>query len=149
MDLIQTNCPRSFQNSCPIETGLSDFHELLVTDMMTTCKKITVNYRSYKYYNYEIFREELQQLEANENNNDESFKNFTSSCNAVLNKHLQYVRGNQSPSMKKTLSETIMQRFKLRNLFLKMRTEQNRNNYFKQRNFCVALLRKRVFWEFK
>ena len=84
----------------------------------------------------------MQQLEANENNSDESFKNFTSSCNAVLNKHLQYVRGNQSPSMKKTLSETIMQRSKLRNLFLKMRTEQNRNNYFKQRNFCVALLRK-------
>ena len=44
IDLIQTNCLRSFQNSCPIETGLSDFHELLVTDMKTTCKKITTKY---------------------------------------------------------------------------------------------------------
>ena len=26
IDLILTNCPRSFQNSCVIETGISDFH---------------------------------------------------------------------------------------------------------------------------
>ena len=26
IDLILTNCPRSFQNSCVIETGLSDFY---------------------------------------------------------------------------------------------------------------------------
>ena len=35
-----------------------------------------------------------------------------------------------------------MQRSKLRNLFLKKRTEENRNNYVKQRNLCVTLLRK-------
>ena len=29
-DLILTNCPRSFQNSCVIETGLSDFHKMIV-----------------------------------------------------------------------------------------------------------------------
>ena len=52
------------------------------------------------------------------------------------------MRGNQSPFMNKTLSKTIMQRSKLRNLFLKKRTEENRNNYVKQRNLCVTLLRK-------
>ena len=31
IDLILTNCPRSFQNSCVIETGLSDFHNLVVS----------------------------------------------------------------------------------------------------------------------
>ena len=35
-----------------------------------------------------------------------------------------------------------MQRSKLRDLFLKKRTEENRNNYVKQRNTCVRLLRK-------
>ena len=35
-----------------------------------------------------------------------------------------------------------MQRSKLRKLFLKKRTEENRNNYVKQRNLCVTLLRK-------
>ena len=52
------------------------------------------------------------------------------------------MRGNQSPFMNKTLSKAIMQRSKLRNLFLKKRTEENRNNYVKQRNLCVTLLQK-------
>ena len=30
-DLILTNNLRSFQNSCVIETGLSDFHRMVVT----------------------------------------------------------------------------------------------------------------------
>ena len=90
IDLILTNCPRSFQNSCTIETGLSDFHKLVVTVMKTTYKKSQpkiINYRSYKYFNNESFREELRQIEANGNNCDESFQNFTSSCNVILNKH--------------------------------------------------------------
>ena len=44
--------------------------------------------------------------------------------------------------MKKNFSKAIMQRPKLRSLFLKSRTEKNRNNYFKQRNLCLTLLRK-------
>ena len=39
IDIILTNCPRSFQNSCAIETGLSDFHKLVVTVMKTTYQK--------------------------------------------------------------------------------------------------------------
>ena len=38
MDLILTNCPRRFQNSCAIETGLLDFHKLVVTVMKATYK---------------------------------------------------------------------------------------------------------------
>ena len=40
MDLILTNCPHSFQNSCVIETGLSDFHKMVVTVMKTTYRKL-------------------------------------------------------------------------------------------------------------
>ena len=51
--------------------------------------------------------------------------------------------------MNKTLPKAIMQRSKLRNLFLKKRTEEKRNNYVKQRNLCVKFLRKskREFFE--
>ena len=35
-----------------------------------------------------------------------------------------------------------MHRSKLKNIFLKNRTEENRKNYAKQRNVCVKLLRK-------
>ena len=89
-DLILTNYPRIFQNSCTIETGLSEFHKVVVTVMKITYKKSQpkiIIYRSYKYFNNEDFRENLIQFEANGNNYDKSFKNFTSSCNAILNKH--------------------------------------------------------------
>ena len=36
IDLILTNCPGSFQNSCVVETGLSDFHKMVVTVMKTS-----------------------------------------------------------------------------------------------------------------
>ena len=38
IDLIFTNCPRSFRNSCAIETELTDFHKLVVTVIKITCK---------------------------------------------------------------------------------------------------------------
>ena len=44
--------------------------------------------------------------------------------------------------MNKALSKAIMQRSKLRNIFLKNKTEENRNNYRKQRNLCAILLKK-------
>ena len=36
IDLILTNTPYSFQNSCVIQTGLSDFHMMTVTVIKTT-----------------------------------------------------------------------------------------------------------------
>ena len=44
--------------------------------------------------------------------------------------------------MNETLTKAIMHRSKLRNIFLKNRTEENRKNYAKQRNLCVTLLQK-------
>ena len=117
--------------------------------MKTTSKKSQpkiIICGSYKYFNNESFREKLIQIEANGNNCDESFKYFTSSCNVILKRHSpqkkKYIKGNQSPFMNETLSKAIMQRSKLRKLFLKKRTEENRNNYVKQRNLCVTLLQK-------
>ena len=47
IDLILTICPRSFQNSCAIET---DFHKMIVTVMKASYRKIeprTINYRDW------------------------------------------------------------------------------------------------------
>ena len=52
------------------------------------------------------------------------------------------VQGNHLPFMNKTLSKEIMTRTRLRNRFLKNRTEENKKKYTKQRNYCVSLLRK-------
>ena len=51
IDLTLTNCPGSFQNSCAIETGPSDFHEMIATVVKTSYWKIeprVINYRNYK-----------------------------------------------------------------------------------------------------
>ena len=39
IDLILTNRPQSLQNSGAIETGLSDFHKLTITDLKTPFRK--------------------------------------------------------------------------------------------------------------
>ena len=44
--------------------------------------------------------------------------------------------------MTKEVRKAIMIRSKLRNKFLKDKNEQSRNDYRKQRNLCVALVRK-------
>ena len=35
IDSVLTNCPKSFHNTCLYETGLSDFHKLVVTILRT------------------------------------------------------------------------------------------------------------------
>ena len=151
IDLILTNCPWSFQNSCVIETGLSDFHKMIVTVMKTSCRKIeprVINYWDYKSFSNEGFRESLlENLKRKlSGNSGQSFSNFVNICNTVLDKHLpkkkKYVRGNQSSFMNKTLSKAVMLRTLLRNKFLKNRSNENKTNYMKQRNHCVSLLRK-------
>ena len=41
IDLFLTNCPKSFESTLSIETGLSDFHKLTVT---------VIQYRDYKNF---------------------------------------------------------------------------------------------------
>ena len=147
IDLILTNCPLSFQNSCVIETGLSDFHKMIITGLKTSYQKIepkVINYRDYKSFSNEWFRESLlENLKGKlSGNSEQSFSNFINTCNTVLDKQLKkkkkYVKGNQSPFMNKTLSKAIMLRTNLRNKFLKNRSNENKTNYVKQRNQCFS-----------
>ena len=59
IDLILTNAPQTFQSTCVLETGLSDFHLMTVTVMRKIFKKLkprTINYRSYKHISNEAYR---------------------------------------------------------------------------------------------
>ena len=63
----------------------------------------------------------------------------------IINKHVplqrKYIRANDVEYMNKDLSQAIMKRSKLWNVYLKHRSEKNGLAYKKKRNFCVALLR--------
>ena len=64
----------------------------------------------------------------------------------ILNRHaplkMKYIRANDQPFVTKELRKEHMKRSRLRNKYLKNRTETNSVAYKKQRNLCVALLRK-------
>ena len=149
IDLILTNVPRSLQSTCVVEAGLSDFHLMTLTAMRKSFKKDQpkiINSSSYKNFSNEKYRETVINNLPKENfiNNDDGFQRFCHINLNALNKHAPckktHARGNQMPFFNKELSKAIMRRTKLRNIFLKTRSEENRIRYTKQINFCVSLL---------
>ena len=133
---------------------------MIVTVMKTSYRKIeprVISYRDYKSFSNEEFREALLENLKGKlwENSGKDFSNFINTCNTVLDEQLpkkkQYVRGNQSPFINKTLSKAIMLRTKLRNKFLKNRSNENKTNYVKQQNHCIFLLikTKRVLQQFR
>ena len=62
VDLILTNRPRSFQNSCTFETGLSDFLKMTLTVLKSSFAKQKpriLNYLNYKFFNNTVFRDQV------------------------------------------------------------------------------------------
>ena len=128
IDLILTNSPGLFQNSYVVETGLSDFHKMIVTVMKTSYRKSQpkiIHYRNYKNFSNDIFRDSLQKIFQQNLGNScgQDVDDFLISCNKILNQYAprkkKYVRGNHSPFM--NLSKAIVLRTKPRNIFLKNR----------------------------
>ena len=124
IDLILTNVPCSFQSTSVVETGLPDFHLMTLTVMRKSFKKYQpkiINYRSYKTFSNEKYRETLINNLSKQNfiNNNDGFQRF---CHISLNKHTprkkKYARGNQMPFFNKELSTAIMTRIKLRTISL-------------------------------
>ena len=59
IDIILTNSPRSFQDSCLFETGFSDFHKLTTTVLkqyFPKKKPKIVNYKDYRNFRNDEFR---------------------------------------------------------------------------------------------
>ena len=132
-----------------IETGLSDYHKMIVTVLKVHFKKnepITIRFRSYKKFNESIFRENLLINLQNSCEETMSYDDFKEIFMKVLNLHApmkkKLVRGNNAPFMNKDLSKAFMHRSKLKNKYNKNPTEANNLLYKKQRNFCVNLLKK-------
>ena len=63
IDLFLTNRPRNFQCTATIETGISDFHKLVVTVLKTFYKKQRpkiIHDRNYKNFENNNFRQDLE-----------------------------------------------------------------------------------------
>ena len=156
IDLILTNKPRYFQNTCVIETGLSDFHKLTLTIMKSEFIKQLpkiMHYRNYKYFDNTKFQNDLMFAISKIGLNIITCEQFEKVFMDTLNKHapskIRYVRANNSPFLNKNIYKAIMVRSRLRNKYLKLKTYESREEYKKQRNLCVGLIRdaKKQFYE--
>ena len=150
IDLMLTNSNRSFQNSCTIETGLSDFHKMIVTVLKIYFQKReakVINYRDYRNFSNEEFRQQVLKdiLEATQIGGIVSCESFLSICQQALDsrapKKQKYVRSNHSPFINKTILKAIIDRSRLRK-FLKTRSNEDKKAYNKQRSYCLTLVRK-------
>ena len=149
IDLILTNCPRSFQNTDTFETGLSDFHKRTFTVLkqhFPKQKPRAVIHRQYKNFRNDYFRIELENALLKYDINNIDYDSFIKILLTVLDKHVpvkkKYLRANHANFVTKQLRKAIMKRSKLRNDFLKDRNDASQSAYRKQRNLCVTLLRK-------
>ena len=124
IDLILTNRKYNFQSSTTIETGLSDFHHLILTIMKTTFRKKppkVIRYRNYKNYNHENYRSDLNISLANVDLNNIPHNDFNDILLNILNNHAplktKVLRGNDQPFMSKELRKEHMKRTRLLNQY--------------------------------
>ena len=153
-----TNKPRCFQNTTVVETGLSDFHGLVLTLMKTHIPRLkpkVIKYRSYKKFEPEKFLQDVKDIDFKEDLNDADsfYKNISSAFREIVDRHAplktKVQRGNAAPFMNQQLQKAIYTRSRLKKRLNKNPTAQNRTNFKKQRNKCVSLRKKAIKSHFK
>ena len=99
IDLMLTNRHRSFQNSCVIEPGLSDFYKMTVTVLSSSLKKSkpkVISYRDHKNFTNNNYRSFIEELSGNLNiTNNTALDSFLDICREA--------RANNSPFMNKNI----------------------------------------------
>ena len=144
IDLVLTNRNRSVQQTTTVETGLSDFHKMVVTVLKTTFPKhgpTVINYRNYKNFNEIAFRNDLRDELGKIEPSNLNYTSFETTFDRVLDKHApikkKYVRADDKPFMTRALRKAVMLRSRLRNRYNKDQTVENWNKFRKHRNSCV------------
>ena len=109
-------------------------------------KPRVIRYRKYKTFNNDAFVNTLrQELTKQKKDLDEKVLDaFPEICTDVLDKHAPRRKrySNHKPFMNNEISKSMITRTRLRNRFLKNRSNRNRDLFRQQRNSCLSLLRK-------
>ena len=149
IDLLLTNSRNSFKHSTVISTGLSDFHEMILTVLKTTVVKAKpkqIIYRDYKKFDNQVFKDDLTRNLRVDDRNKTNFLKFQITFLDVLEKHApvkkRNVRANEVPYMTKTLRKAIMTRSRLQNRYHKLKTDGCLQSFKRQRNLCNRLYKR-------
>ena len=136
IDLMLTNKQERFLRTKTVETGLSDFHKMVVSVFKTSFKKKKskiVTHLDYKRFDNEKLRESLITcFSTGKSISNDAFVLQTLRKMAPIKQ--KHIRGNQFPFTNKHIHKAIMNRTRLRNRFLKEPSQMNRLAYKKQRS---------------
>ena len=130
-----------------VETGLSNFHKMMLAVTKVFYKKQKTNIvtdRNYKHFSNEAFMFDVKSsiIQMTSENNNLEFDRFNTALGEVIQRHApikkRYVGANQASFID---NKEIMKRSCLRNKFLNAKGDTDRKTYNKQRNLCVSLIR--------
>ena len=109
-------------------------------------KHETVFFRNYKKFDNSAFREALNRELLKYDLNNIEYDTFQEIIVSLLNVYAslkkKYLRANHASFVTNELRKAIMLRTRLRNIYLKQRTETTKVAYNRQRNKCVCILKK-------
>ena len=100
-----------------------------------------IQYRDYKKFDYAVFNNNPRKQTENLNFSELDFATLRKIFVEILDKFAlskkKYIRANHSKFVSKELRKAIMLRSKLRNQFLKTKSQELKVKYNQQRNLCV------------
>ena len=146
IDVFLTNHPRCFQNTCVIETSLSDHHKLIGSFLKSKFQRLppkNIEYRDYKKFDEKLFLKELGSINFEElfaNDNSDKYDVLTKQVRMVIDKHApiksKKVRGNNKPFVTKDLRRAIMKRSRLRTKYNNWKSRENYIAYRQAKRDC-------------
>ena len=112
IDLILTNCSKSFFKTETIFTGLSNFHKIVLSVFKTTFRKFKpkeIVYRNYRKFNENNFNEDLHNQHSSEQPKDYAY--FEKIFLSILQEHAplkkMLLRAKHAPYITKALRKPL------------------------------------------
>ena len=147
VDLLISNKEKCFKSASTIDTGLSDFHKMVLVVLkkkFERAKPEELSYRDYIHFDGNCFRYALR-FELS-NISTHSYSSFEKVFLETINDHASLdqktIRANHAPYMTKTLWKAMMHISQLETKYRKQPTDINSECYRKQKNFCSKLYKK-------
>lgn len=156
IDVMLVTKRRKFLKGFSIDTGISDFHNLIggvLKQHAPAPIKKTIRYRKlndidYEKVNQEIFAKNVDLLMDKINNANEAFVNLHDILITLLDKHApkkqKVIKRNDFHCMSKRLRKAILKRNQFRNKFFEHRTSHYLAQYRKHRNTVTLIKRDEI-----
>ena len=121
------------------DTGLSDFHHLIYTQLKSRYSRLPprkINYRCYNHFVENNFLTDLSlQITSSKIDEIESFGDkFVTVLDRNVPRKTRMVRGNEKPHVNRTPRKAIMERPRLDNIYFRTKLFSDMRAFHKQRN---------------